>query len=106
MTRPPVFDTVTDDRSNVKGTGLAPSIEIIRRSAAMAPLSPDATFRIIDECAALICQRDQVAAVLADLPASWTSVRDALNELQRIVFVPNARTLHPSAARTSLRTDP
>ena len=63
----------------------APELEIIRRSAAMAPLSQEATFQIIEECANLMRQRDQAAAVLADLPASWTSVREKLNELQRLV---------------------
>lgn len=64
----------------------------------MAPLIPDAAFRIIDECVGLIRQRDQVAAVLADLPVSWTSVRDALNELQRIVICRGAAPLTAPAA--------
>ena len=60
-------------------------IEGFRRSAAMAPLSKEETFRILDECARMIDERSRMAGVLADLPASFGAVRAALNELQVLV---------------------
>ena len=60
-------------------------IESIRRSAAMAPLSSDEAFRVLEACDQLLRERARIAAVLADLPASWANVRKVLNELQAIV---------------------
>ena len=63
----------------------ASELEIIRRSAAMAPLSKEEAFRLIESYGVLIKQRAQIAQVLTDLPTSWAAVRQALNELQRLV---------------------
>lgn len=65
-------------------------VESIRRSAAMAPLSSDEAFRVLEACYQLLRERARIAAVLADLPASWGQVRKVLNELQAIVspFMP------------------
>lgn len=60
-------------------------VESIRRSAAMAPLSSDEAFRVLDACNELLRERARIAAVLADLPASWSQVRKMLNELQALV---------------------
>jgi hypothetical protein len=60
-------------------------VEGIRRSAAMAPLSSDEAFRVLEACDQLLRERARIAAVLADLPASWGQVRNVLNELQAIV---------------------
>jgi hypothetical protein len=60
-------------------------VEGIRRSAAMAPLSTDEAFRVLEACDQLLRERARIAALLADLPASWTKVRGVLNELQAIV---------------------
>ena len=57
----------------------------IRRSAAMAALSADETSRVLDACDQLLRERARIAELLADLPASWTTVRQVLNELQLIV---------------------
>lgn len=60
-------------------------LEIIRRSAAMAPLSRGEAFRLIEEFDKLLRERAQIATILADLPSSFQAVRAALNELQRLV---------------------
>ena len=60
-------------------------IENMRRSAAMSPLSLDDQRKLLDACAELTRERAEIAAVLAELPTSWASVRKALNELQRLV---------------------
>ena len=60
-------------------------VESIRRSAAMAPLSQNEAFRVLEACSQLLAERSRIAALLADLPASWSSVRNVLNELQAIV---------------------
>ena len=60
-------------------------VEGIRRSAAMAPLSSDEAFRVLETCDQLLRERDRIAAALADLPASFRQVRRVLNELQAIV---------------------
>ena len=60
-------------------------IESIRRSAAMAPLSSDEAFRVLEACDQLLRERARIAAVLAELPASWGQVRRTLNDLQAIV---------------------
>ena len=51
----------------------------------MAPLSQDEAFRVLEACDQLMRERVRIAAILADLPASWTEVRRSLNELQAIV---------------------
>ena len=60
-------------------------VESIRRSAAMAPLSQDEAFRVLEACDQLLRERARIAGVLADLPSSWAEVRRSLNELQAIV---------------------
>jgi hypothetical protein len=76
-------------------------VEGIRRSAAMAPLSSDEAFRILEACDQLLRER-RIVAVLADLPASWGQVRKVLNELQAIVGVKlngcNPQVGHPKVA--------
>ena len=57
----------------------------IRRSAAMAALSAEETCRVLDTCDQLLRERARIVELLADLPASWTNVRNVLNELQAIV---------------------
>ena len=60
-------------------------IEQLRRSAVMAPLSPAAVTQLLESCEQMAREREQITAVLAKLPTSWASVRDALNRLQGIV---------------------
>ena len=60
-------------------------IEGMRRSAAMAPLSPDAVAKLLESCDQLARQREQILAVLDGLPESWSNVRSALNELHKII---------------------
>ncbi|MCU1359932.1 MAG: hypothetical protein JWN99_1221 [Ilumatobacteraceae bacterium] len=60
-------------------------LESIRRSAAMAPLSRDEMARLIDTTVQLVRERAQIADVLGRLPVSFGDVREAVNELQRIV---------------------
>lgn len=60
-------------------------VESIRRSAAMAPLSQEETFRVLEACDQLLRERARIAVVLAELPVSWSTVRKVLNELQAIV---------------------
>lgn len=72
-----LFDTVLMLTTN--------DVESIRRSAAMASLSQAEAFRVLEACSQLLKERTQIASLLADLPASWSSVRNVLNELQAIV---------------------
>ena len=60
-------------------------VESARRSVAMAPLSKDETFRILTELERLIRERSHMTGVLSTLSPSFASVREALNELRRIV---------------------
>jgi hypothetical protein len=60
-------------------------IESMRRSHAMAPLSPTHVTELIETCAQLAKERAQIAAVVAGLPDSFSEVRAALNELHRIL---------------------
>ena len=60
----------------------------------MAPLSSDETSRVLEACDQLLRERARIAAVLADLPASWGQVRKVLNELQAIVGCLSASNEH------------
>ncbi len=60
-------------------------VEGLRRSAAMAPLSPTQVLDLLDECASMARERQQIAAALADLPESVAALRTALNRLHRLV---------------------
>ena len=60
-------------------------IESLRRSNAMAPLSQSHVGELLEACATMAREREAIVEVLARLPSSFTDVRRALNELQRIV---------------------
>jgi ABC-type hemin transport system ATPase subunit len=60
-------------------------IESLRRSHAMAPLSPAHVLELLETCQQLARQRAEIAAVLADLPDSVAALRTALNRLHRLV---------------------
>ena len=60
-------------------------IESMRRSHAMAPLSPATVNELLDSCAVMARQRAEMANLLAGLPTSFAAVRSALNALQRIL---------------------
>lgn len=60
-------------------------IESMRRSHAMAPLSPEAVAELLDTCNQLARERQEIAAVLTDLPESVSALRAALNRLHRLV---------------------
>ena len=60
-------------------------IESLRRSQAMAPLSPSDVTELLETCRQLTVERQQIAAVLADLPESVAALRTALNRLHRLV---------------------
>lgn len=64
-------------------------IESLRRSAAMAPLSPSHVSDLLDTCAKLSRERAAIAEVLTELPTSFASVRDSLNQLQRLINAPD-----------------
>ena len=60
-------------------------IESMRRSHAMAPLSPSNVSELIDTCAQLAREREQIAGIVAGLPDSFAELRAALNELHGIL---------------------
>jgi hypothetical protein len=60
-------------------------IESMRRSHAMAPLSPASVNELLQSCAVMARQRAQMVQLLSDLPTSFAAVRSALNALQRIL---------------------
>ena len=60
-------------------------IEGLRRSAAMAPLSPTAVVQLLDSCEQMARQRAQVLNVLSGLSPPWSSVRSALNDLHKLM---------------------
>jgi hypothetical protein len=60
-------------------------IESLRRSHAMAPLSPSAVADLIESSALMARERAEMIAVLEQLPTSFAAVRSALNALQRIL---------------------
>jgi len=60
-------------------------IESPRRSQAMAPLSASDVTELLETCRQLTVERQQIAAVLADLPESVAALRSALNRLHAVV---------------------
>jgi hypothetical protein len=60
-------------------------LEITRRSAAMAPLSPAAVTQLLEEMQQLLIERQRISAVVADLPPTVGSLRESLNELHRLL---------------------
>ena len=40
---------------------------------------------MLETCDQLLRERERIAALLAELPASWTAVRKTVNELQAIL---------------------
>ena len=62
-------------------------LEITRRSAAMAPLSPTDVNHLLEEMRVLLVERERVSAIVADLPSTVGSLREALNELHRMLRV-------------------
>lgn len=63
----------------------AHDIEGLRRSNAMAPLSQSHVSELIESCAAMAREREQIRIVLAELSSPFGDVRRALNEMQRIL---------------------
>jgi hypothetical protein len=63
----------------------AHDIEGLRRSNAMAPLSQSHVSELIESCAAMAREREQIRNVLAELSSPFGDVRKALNEMQRIL---------------------
>jgi hypothetical protein len=62
-----------------------PELEITRRSAAMAPLSPTAVNQLLEEMQHLLVERQRLSAIVTNLPPTMGSLRDALNELHRVL---------------------
>ena len=62
-------------------------LEITRRSAAMAPLSQTDVNQLLEEMRVLLVERERVSAIVADLPSTMGSLREALNELHRLLRV-------------------
>jgi hypothetical protein len=60
-------------------------LEITRRSAAMAPLSPMAVNQLLADMQRLLLERERITAIVANLPSTMGSLREALNELHRVV---------------------
>ena len=60
-------------------------ITALKQSAAMAPLSPEQTRTLLDTAEALVRERAEIRALLAELPESFGAVREQLNRLARIV---------------------
>lgn len=60
-------------------------IVTLKRSAAMAPLSPASVAELLDACEQMAKERAEIAALLAELPATVSELRTALNRLHRIV---------------------
>jgi hypothetical protein len=65
--------------------GCPEDVERLRRSHAMAPLAASQVELLLEECGRMARQRQQVAAVLAELPGSVGELRAALNRLYPIV---------------------
>ena len=60
-------------------------LEITRRSAAMAPLSPMAVNQLLTYMQQLLLERERISAIVANLPPTMGSLRESLNELHRVV---------------------
>jgi hypothetical protein len=60
-------------------------LEITRRSAAMAPLSPAEVNRVLSELHQLLVERERIGAIVANLPPTMGSLRESLNELHRVL---------------------
>jgi hypothetical protein len=60
-------------------------IEVTRRSAAMAPLPADTVNQLLSELQQHVVERQRILAVLDDLPPAVGALREALNELHRLV---------------------
>jgi hypothetical protein len=67
------------------GVMTLPELEITRRSAAMAPLSPTAVIQLLEEMHRLLLERERVSAIVASLPPTMGSLRESLNELHRLL---------------------
>jgi hypothetical protein len=62
-------------------------LEITRRSAAMAPLSPMDVNQLLEEIQRLLLERERITAIVANLPPTVGSLRESLNELHRLLSV-------------------
>jgi predicted component of type VI protein secretion system len=60
-------------------------LEILKRSAAMAPLAPDHVDRLIRELERLLEERDQLRAIVDGLGPSFGDVRTSLNEIAKML---------------------
>jgi hypothetical protein len=60
-------------------------LEITRRSAAMAPLSPTAVNQLLEDMHRLLLERERISAIVANLPSTMGSLRDSLNQLHRVL---------------------
>ena len=60
-------------------------LEITRRSAAMAPLSPTAVNQLLADMQRLLLERERITAIVANLPPTMGSLRESLNELHRVL---------------------
>jgi hypothetical protein len=60
-------------------------IEVTRRSAAMAPLPPETVNQLLRELQQHVSERERIVAILNDLPSTFGALREALNELHRLV---------------------
>lgn len=60
-------------------------VESLRRSQALAPLSPGHVHELIESCDQMAREREAILRILSTLPANWLEVRKALNELHQIV---------------------
>jgi len=60
-------------------------ITSMRQSAAMAPLGIDDVRRLLDHAHETAAERAQIVELLHSMPKPFADVRQALNELQRLV---------------------
>lgn len=60
-------------------------VERLRRSHAMAPLPVSEVERLLEQCAQMARERQQIAVLLAELPGTVGALRAALNKLHTIV---------------------
>ena len=73
------------DRAMIDAMLRVQDIEGLRRSNAMAPLSQAHVAELIESCAAMAREREQIRLVLAELSSPFGDLRKALNEMQRIL---------------------